>query len=127
MKLYYALPIVALLVGVGLVASGCARESIDAPQVNNGDAQRGERVLRRYECGVCHVIPGVRHARGQVGPSLAAYRHNVYVAGKLPNTPEHLIKWIMDAPALAPQTAMPAMGVSAGDATDVAAYLYALK
>ena len=120
-------PLAGLSIGVGLLLGGCTREGTYSPQVPNGDAQRGQWVLRRYECGVCHVIPGVRSARGQVGPSLAAYRRKSYVAGKFPNTAEYLTNWIINAPALAPQTAMPAMGISARDATDVAAYLYTLK
>ncbi|MBC7983578.1 MAG: c-type cytochrome [Candidatus Obscuribacterales bacterium] len=116
-----------ILLTVCAVISACARGPIYEPHIENGDARNGQRVLQQYECGVCHSIPGVRSARGQVGPSLAAYRRNVYVAGKYPNTPEYLIAWIMDAPALAPHTAMPAMGVTAGEARDIAAYLYTLK
>lgn len=97
------------------------------PQVAQGDAARGLLALQRYECGVCHLIPGVRGARGYVGPALEAYSRSVYVAGKYPNTPDVLVRWIMDAPALAPETAMPAMGVSRAEAQDMAAYLYALK
>ena len=127
MKRFSASPVTGILAVIGLATSSCTRESVYIPQVSSGDAQKGLQVLRRYECGVCHVIPGVRNAHGQVGPSLAAFQRKTYIAGKFPNTPEYLVEWIMNAPALAPQTAMPAMGVDVRDATDAATYLYTLK
>lgn len=78
------------------------------------------------ECGVCHVIPGVRGSRGRVGPSLEAYSRRLYVAGKLPNSPDILAAWIRDPPAMAARTAMPAVPMSDADARDMAAYLYEL-
>lgn len=97
------------------------------PEVIGGDASRGRAELKEHDCGVCHVIPGVPGARGQVGPPLTDFRRHVYVAGKFPNVPETLIAWIQDAPAMAPETAMPALGVTAADARDMAAYLYTLR
>jgi cytochrome c2 len=101
-------------------------EHAPAPNVENGDAARGRLAIARYECGVCHVIPGVPGAVGQVGPSLRAFAHHSYIAGKFPNTPEVLVRWITEAPAMAPQTAMPAIGMSEQEARDMAAYLYEL-
>lgn len=67
-------------------------------------------------------------APGYVGPPLASYGKKVYVAGKFPNTVDVLVAWILDAPSLAPQTAMPATaGMSEAQAHDVAAYLYSLR
>ena len=107
--------------------SACARDAAHLPQPIEGNARRGLEVLRQYECNVCHAIPGVRGVQGQVGPSLAQYRRNVYIAGKYPNTPEYLIPWLMDTPALAPRTAMPSLGLGPDEARDVAAYLYSLR
>jgi cytochrome c len=106
----------------------CSRENTDvyAPQ-SSGDPRRGAQLIRQYECGVCHQIPGIRGARGQVGPPLSHQRRKVYVAGKFPNLPEVLVSWIIDAPALAPATAMPALNVTADEARDMAAYLYTLE
>jgi mono/diheme cytochrome c family protein len=109
-----------------VLLSACAREDIVSSQITNGDARQGLATLKKYECAVCHVIPGVRGAQGYVGPSLAAYQRNLYIAGKYPNTPTYLIPWIMDAPALAPLTAMPSLELSADEARDIAAYLYTL-
>ncbi len=114
--------------GAGVVAcllvSGCAPESDYQPRVADGDADRGRTALVRYECGVCHDIPGINWPAGQVGPSLDHYARRPYVAGKFPNEPELLVRWIRDAPALNPLTAMPAMDMPESDARDIAAYLY---
>lgn len=84
-------------------------------------------MLSALECGACHVIPGVPGAVGRTGPSLAAYARRSYVAGKFPNEPETLVRFILDPPALAPMTAMPAVAMSDQDARDIAAYLYELE
>ena len=54
------------------------------------------------------------------------YARRPYVAGKFPNEPETLVRWILDPPALAPHTAMPAVPMTDQDARDMAAYLYEL-
>lgn len=106
---------------------GCAHEGGYEPQVENGDPERGQRAVAALECGACHVIPGVPGAWGRVGPTLAEYRHNVYIAGKHPNTPEVLVQFVRDAPSLAPDTAMPAIEMSEVEARDIAAFLYSLE
>ncbi len=110
-----------------LAMSGCGGGSGDVPAVRGGDPDRGRAALARWECGVCHLIPGVRGAQSHVGPPLDHYRHRVYIAGKFPNTPEMLVRWLVDPPALAPGTAMPAIGVGEREARDMAAYLYGLE
>lgn len=102
----------------------CAPDHDYVPRVVNGDAERGRQALARHECGVCHVIPGIANAVGKVGPALNHYSHRSYVAGKFPNEPDTLVRWIADAPAMAPRTAMPAIPMSDQDARDMAAYLY---
>ncbi len=110
-----------VLVCAGLLA--CADEPTRQPLVS-GDAARGRAALVDLDCGVCHVIPGIRTARGNVGPPLGDYRERAYVAGKWPNEPANLIRFIRDPPAMAPRTAMPAVGVADAQARDIAAYLY---
>jgi cytochrome c2 len=88
-----------------------------------GDPERGRVEIARAGCGACHVIPGIRGARGRVGPPLGDFRRRIYIAGRLPNTPEALALWIQDPPAIKPGTAMPAVGVDAPAARDMAAYL----
>jgi cytochrome c2 len=109
------------------VLAGCAESREQAVRVTGGDPQRGRVELKRHACGVCHVIPGVRGARGQVGPTLESYSRRVYVAGKFSKDPEVLMHWIKDAPLLAPDSAMPAIDVTEQQARDMAAYLYTLK
>lgn len=109
------------------ILAACAAERGYEPEVPDGNVQRGKAALERYECGVCHVIPGVHGARGLVGPPLNSYRRHVYIAGKFPNSPDILVRWIQDPPALAPRTAMPNVGVSEAQARDMAAFLYTLK
>jgi cytochrome c1 len=73
------------------------------------------------------VIPGVPAARGLVGPPLTAWASRAFIAGQLPNRPEHLVRWIQNPQAVEPRTAMPDLGVSLADAQDIAAYLYTLR
>lgn len=103
----------------------------DAPEevarrITGGEPARGEQALERYGCGSCHHIPGVRGARGTVGPALDGFGLRSYVAGRLPNRPEQLVRWIRDPQGVEPGTAMPNLSVSAADARDMAAYLYSL-
>jgi cytochrome c2 len=119
-------PVITMF-GLSLLIAGCAQR--DELEVSNpaGDADRGEAMLAQYQCGVCHVIPGIAGARGRVGPSLEAFRHRVYLAGRLPNDPATLVRFIQDPPAMIADTAMPDVGVSADQARDMAAYLYELE
>ena len=115
----------ALSIGVvWACAGGEAKETARA--ATGGDPDRGGAAIRRYGCGACHVIPGVRAARGSVGPPLDGFASRVYLAGKFPNQPDHLLSWLRDPPAMAPQTAMPAL-VEEQSARDIAAYLYTLE
>lgn len=106
--------------------TACAGGGEQLQRVPGGDADRGREVLAQYECGVCHVVPGIPAAVGRVGPALDHYAQRPYVAGKFANEPDTLVRWILDAPAMAPQTAMPAIAMSQQDARDAAAYLYSL-
>jgi cytochrome c2 len=124
MRTVFTSPLVTLAVSL---ATGLAcRDAHAAPRVPGGDAALGRVALRQFGCGTCHVIPGVTFARGFTGPSLDRYARRVYVAGKWPNNPDVLIRFIVDPPAMAPRTAMPAVGVSVAEARDIAAYLYSL-
>ena len=108
-----------------LLATGCGEQR--AVTAVAGDPAAGRAAIERYQCGACHTIPGIGGARANVGPPLTEYGQRVYIAGKFPKEPALLAKWIQDAPALAPQTAMPNVGVTEADARDIAAYLYQLR
>ena len=52
-----------------------------------GDRSEGRRLIDRFECGVCHTIPGVAGAGGVVGPPLNGFGRRTLIGGVLPNTP----------------------------------------
>lgn len=89
-----------------------------------GDPVRGEAAISRFGCGSCHVIPGVARARGMVGPPLTDFARRSYIAGTATNTADNLVAWIRRPDSVEPGTVMPALGVSDGEARDIAAYLY---
>jgi cytochrome c2 len=91
------------------------------------NVERGQRIMAHYQCGSCHVIPEVPAAVGRVGPSLERYAARSYIAGRLPNAPHTLARWIESPASLVPGTTMPDMGASAVDARDMAAYLMTLR
>lgn len=49
------------------------------------------------------------------------------IAGVLPNTPENMMRWLMNATVVDDKTAMPNLHIDAGEARDIAAYLYTLR
>lgn len=109
------------------VVAGCGPAEAPDPSIAGADTRRGEAALQAFDCGACHTIPGIRGALGRVGPPLDHYAHRTYVAGKFPNDAQHLVRWIMDPPAMAPRTAMPRLGVTEAEARDIAAFLYTLR
>jgi cytochrome c len=116
-----ALPLAAALVVLG----ACGGEHAAARSA--GDAARGRALVRQYECGACHVVPGVRGARSHVGPSLAGIGRRAYIARALPNQPEVLADFLRDPPGFAPGTLMPPVGLDERAARDIAAYLHTLE
>jgi cytochrome c2 len=113
---------VALLCAAVVVA-GCMRQ--DAMSLStHGDPGRGREALRTYGCTSCHTIAGVTGARSLVGPPLTGIASRTYIAGVLLNSPDNMVRWIQDPPAVDSQTAMPNLHVSEADARDIASYLY---
>ena len=116
--------ILAAALGVGHFVSLRGADRAMAKALTRGDPDRAPALLRRYGCGGCHTIPGLTGADGKVAPPLQELRKRVYIAGKVQNTPENLVRWIVSPQALAPGSAMPQTGISEGEARDVAAFLY---
>jgi cytochrome c len=113
-----------------VLLTGCNRASQSeqiAQRSTGGSAVRGAAAITRYGCGSCHMVPGVSGASGLVGPPLAGIANRVYVAGVLQNTPENLIRWLENPPAVDEHTVMPNLGVTHQDAIDIAGYLYTLR
>lgn len=98
-----------------------------AQLVPGGDAERGRQLIAVYGCGACHSVPGVPGASGAVGPPLDGFGDRAFIAGSLPNEPEALMRWIRAPQSVEPGTVMPDLGVGAGQARHIAAYLYTLR
>ena len=111
-----------------IVALACRQASGHTTDrvVEGGDVERGRATIATYGCGSCHIIPGVKDAQGLVGPPLIHWADRRIIAGEVPNDPERLITWITVPQSIEPGTAMPNMGVTDGQARDIAAYLYTL-
>lgn len=102
-------------------------ESSETPRtVAGGRPDVGRRLVQAHGCAACHVIPGIPGPFGKVGPALGGIGQRAYIAGSLPNAPHQMVAWLLDPPRLVPSTAMPAMGLSAREAADVASFLYSL-
>jgi cytochrome c2 len=118
----------SLAVAIAASIAACDRGGLSAEEAANltggGVVTRGADAVQRFGCGACHAIPGIPGARGQVGPPLAGVGGRAYIAGVLTNTPDHMVQWIVNPPAVDSLTAMPNLGVTAGEARDIAAYLY---
>ncbi len=117
-----------LVVGCGLLGGCVGNEPMGGYQAAmSGNPANGKALIQSYGCGSCHVIPGIRTARGLVGPPLLYYSRRTIIAGELPNSPANLAAWIQNPVKIEPGTAMPNLGVTASQAHDMAAYLYTLR
>lgn len=116
-----------LLVATPLALMAGCEERMAPLTVPGGDIARGQALVAQYQCGACHAVPDVPAARGTAGPSLEAFGRRSYIAGHIPNQPQNLVRWLLDPPAMAPGTTMPAMGLSEDEARHIAAFLYTLE
>jgi len=126
-----AFGVAALLAGgAGYAAYEYSRQQGIKDEVSaltGGDPDQGPPLMTRYGCSGCHTIPGVRGARGRVGPPLQQFASRVYIGGVLTNRPDHLVRWIVNPRAMNAKTAMPVTGISEAEARHVAAYLLTLR
>jgi cytochrome c len=130
MKWLYIIGVLALaILGAGIAMASRNRDIArrQAEAIGEGDVERGRLALVQYGCGACHTIPGVRQARGLVGPPLTNFASRVYIAGRLPNTPDNLVTWIRHPQQVTSGTAMPETGIGDAEAHDVVSYLYTLR
>ncbi len=111
-----------------LFAAACNREQkAKATYDTGGDPDRGKEAIARYGCNACHVIPSVEGPQGMVGPSLQRMAARAYIAGKFPNTPQNMVRWLQNPQAMDPNNAMPNLQVTEQDSRDIAAYLSTLQ
>lgn len=113
-----------------LVVAAAACADARAPQSfrvdTGGDAAHGKERLRARGCAACHEVPDIDEPGGHVGPSLDGFARRSFIAGRVPNTPAYLVRWLRDPHEIDPHTAMPELGLTEEEARDVAAYLYTL-
>ena len=120
--------IFAGVVGLTTVACTGGRDTGEVyPIRTGGNASDGAKVIVTKNCGSCHTIPGIREAKGVVGPPLYFFSRRTFIAGQLPNTPDNLTRWVQAPQSVEANTAMPNLGLTERQARDVAAYLYTLR
>lgn len=119
--------VAAVVAGGAMYVQARARTRVMAEQATGGSSKAGRVAIARYGCGSCHVIPGIAGATGTVGPDLGGIAVRTTVAGRLPNDPASMIRWLEHPQSVVPGSGMPEQGVTAHDARDMAAYLYMLK
>jgi cytochrome c len=119
----------ALMLAATALVAGChggkQRPAYAMPTA--GAAQQGRRVIVKYRCGSCHMIPGIPGAHGTFGPPLKMMGLRTYIAGEFPNDSENMMRWIEAPTALKPKTTMPDLGLSRQEAMNAAAYLETLR
>jgi cytochrome c oxidase subunit 2 len=105
-----------------------ARRQIVPSEPVSDEAAKGATIFDAQACAGCHTIRGTS-ANGKVGPDLTDFGSRPTIgAGALENHQQNLEKWIRDAPAIKPGTAMPSFrSLSEGDIAAITAYLESLK
>lgn len=104
------------------------QSQLQVPEVpTQGLAAVGARLFRERTCRNCHAIAGTE-AAGRVGPDLTHLAgRETLGAGVLSNTPNQLVKWLMDPQRYKPGCNMPNLHLTETEARDLAAYLEALR
>jgi cytochrome c oxidase subunit 2 len=91
-----------------------------------GDAATGKTLFETNACVGCHTVRGV--STGILGPDLTHFgSRRTLAAGMFPNTPEHLVAWVRNAPALKPGVKMPPFAFSDEQARALSVYLMSLQ
>jgi cytochrome c2 len=128
-------PLILLFAVIGLIALAILAKLADdryeesdlrrqAEAMTGGSVKRGQLAFAKYGCGGCHMMSGLPQANGSVGPPLDGVASRAIIGGRLENKPDNLEQWIQDPQKISPGTAMPNLGVTPGDARDIAALLY---
>ena len=116
-----------------LALAGCV-DQVDYSKggsVAGGDPAAGKEKIVLHDCHSCHEIPGVPLNANRRGPALTHWARRSMIIKKWPNTPENLEDFIehpdrmQHATGMKTEMAMPT--VKAGDAKDIAAYLFSLQ
>jgi cytochrome c1 len=122
-----AITVVILAVGITLVWAPGFRRDRAIGRVQGGDGTADVAAIHAQGCGACHTISGIVGADATVGPSLSGWARQKTIAGHVPNDFDHLVTWLMDPPAVDPETDMPNLHLTDQEARDIAAYLLSLQ
>ena len=128
-------PLIVTGIVTGVIVLGLAAHMADsryeasdlrrkAEAMTGGSVKRGQLAFAKYGCGGCHTAKGLPAASGTVGPPMDGVGARGIIGGRLENNPDNLELWIQDPQKVSPGTAMPNLGVTKGDARDIAAFLY---
>ena len=98
-----------------------------APPPQTDEQKRGMAVFEQGPCAMCHAVQGTL-AGARFGPDLTHFAtRSTLAAGRLPNTPEALARWLAAPQHVKPGSRMPATGLSDEDRRSLLAYLETLK
>ncbi|MFQ5945850.1 MAG: cytochrome c oxidase subunit II [Anaerolineae bacterium] len=102
-------------------------ERMAAPPAEPTDeAARGRQAFLASGCVACHTIQGV--SQSVVGPDLTHFgSRKTLASGLLPNSPEHLARWIANPKAVKPGALMPKLPLTEEQISALVAYLGSLK
>jgi len=107
-------------------AAWLANAARPAPPPAGASATSGRQLFTGRGCDGCHELRGTE-AQGQIGPDLSHLASRATLAAlTVPNTRAELAAWIEDPQAIKPGAHMPDLGLSAGEAQKIAAYLEGL-
>jgi putative membrane protein len=118
--------VVVAAAALAIAIGGCrpfAASTVDAATIGRGDPQAGRARIREVGCQSCHHIDGLRGPEGNVGPPLDSLPARMTIAGKLSNTPDDLVYFLMHPQAVVPGGAMPDLGLDERAARDITAFL----
>src|SRR5947209_19663861 len=98
-----ALTFISSIVLIGAIAAAAAgilkereRQTHRAVALTGGDPEKAMPAIIRYGCAACHDIPGARMPGGRAAPPLADVTQRIYLGGAVNNTPENLVRWIVN-------------------------------
>ena len=102
----------------------------EAPVALGPEASEGKSLFVSRGCVACHRAPNVPEAQGTIGPNLRGVGNpssHPKIAAVTDNTPDNMVRWLMNPQAVKPGTAMPSIGLSEADARKLTAFLETLK
>jgi cytochrome c oxidase subunit 2 len=99
-----------------------------ANRFTSEETKRGRELFRSLACAGCHTIDGLTAGKFAGAPNLTHFASEQDIAGVLSPVDEtNLRRWLADPPAVKPGTAMPNLGLSEQQITDLVNFLLVLE